>query len=370
MDKKLFKALILLISCAVLFVFLLWHIPIVFSFILKVFSVTRPIIIGFVIAFILNNPFLKLKILFGKLFKKQKQRKAVIALSILSVYILLGLFITAVILIIIPQVAQSISSFQSNIEDYYSKAQDFVNKNLDKINKELPSDINIRDKVTSYLNELPTILLGIFGVTKNVLDTLIDLFIGLVISIYILIGKDKLFIQLKKTLYAMFDENKAKKQIIFLTDAGKTFTNFISGQVTEACILGLLCFIGMSVFGFEYAFLISFIIALTSIMPIIGAFIGTIPSAILLLMISPIQALWFIIFIVILQQLESNLIYPRVVGVKVGLPALWVLVAVIVGGGAFGIIGMLIGVPTMSIIYETIKNKIKNRLNDKNVTIA
>jgi predicted PurR-regulated permease PerM len=147
------------------------------------------------------------------------------------------------------------------------------------------------------------------------------------------------------------------------------FSNFISGQLMEACILGLLCFIGMNIFGFEYAFLISLMIGVTAIVPVVGAFIGTIPAVFLLFLVEPMQAVWFLVFILVLQQLEGHIIYPKVVGESVGLPALWVLLGIMTGGGLGGVPGMLLGVPLLTIGYKLLSRTIQRRLDAKKISV-
>lgn len=147
--------------------------------------------------------------------------------------------------------------------------------------------------------------------------------------------------------------------------ANKTFSNFISGQCTEAVILGVLCFIGMSVFRFPYALMISVLVGFMSLIPIFGAFIGVAIGAFLILMVSPLKALWFVVFFIVLQQVEGNLIYPRVVGNSIGLPAIWVLVAVIVGGSAMGILGMILFIPLCSVLYALLREAVPKKLSEK-----
>ena len=151
--------------------------------------------------------------------------------------------------------------------------------------------------------------------------------------------------------------------------ANARFSGFVSGQLTEAVILGVLCFLGMSLFGMEYALLISVIIGLTNIIPIFGPIIGTVPGALILLMVEPMKAVWFVVFIVVLQQIESNLIYPKVVGGSIGLPGIWVMFSVLIGGSLFGLPGVLLGVPTFAVIYTLIARAVKKRLHEKKIAL-
>jgi predicted PurR-regulated permease PerM len=195
--------------------------------------------------------------------------------------------------------------------------------------------------------------------TANLLGVIFDILVGIIFSIYILASKHQLKESAKKLAAKIFSPRAYKRVHKYTSLTVTTFSNFFNGQLLEAYILGMLCFIGMTIFQFEFTVMISVIIGLTNLIPIVGPWIGTIPSFLLILLVDPPKALWFLLFIVALQQFESNVIYPRVVGGSVGLPALWVLFAVLVGGGFFGVIGMLIGIPLMSIIYTSVTDFLK-----------
>ncbi len=374
MDKRSFRYILLIITISIVIVFSLWNINSIFLYLSKTMMIFRPIIIGFAISFILYKPLTGLKKLYMKLFKSKKAEKAADALALISVYLILFLFITALILIIIPQFAKSIISFKDNMTDYIDNFKKMTNDVFQKVNATVPANVDISEKLTSYLEKIPEIsgkgIKGAFGFTTSLIGTLVDIFFGLIISVYFLTSRKKLKLQAKKVLYASFSEDKANKIIDFAAYIAQVFLNFITGQLIEACILGILCFIGMNIFGFEYAVLISTLVAVTNVIPIVGPLIGTIPSFLIILLVNPTMALWFLVFIIILQQIECNLIYPRVVGTQVGLPALWVLLAVLVGGGLFGVIGMLFAVPTMSIIYDLTRKNVKCKLDKKNLNIS
>ena len=191
--------------------------------------------------------------------------------------------------------------------------------------------------------------------------------IAFAFSIYVLAQKETLKRQSLKVLRAVMKPEKLQKLLELLELSNRTFTNFITGQLTEAVIIGALCFVGMTIFGMPYAPAISVLVGFTALIPVFGAFIGTAVGAFLILLVKPIQALWFIVFIIVLQQFEGNLIYPKVVGKSVGLPGIWVLVAVTVGGSAMGVMGMLISVPVCSILYTVSRQAVNDRLKIKNI---
>lgn len=348
------------------------------DFIAKIF---RPVIFGLVLAFVLNKPLgilhtLYLKPLDRRLARPQKKKKlseksinrhrtVAYALALLTVYLIFAGFLTGVILVIVPQFADSVKLFYDNSEMYYNNFISFAEKNLALVDIEKLREYGVLDKskemLTSIMDNAPDFILKALDVTKNAIETIIDLLIGLVVSIYILADKP----HLKRQAYAVsryFIPKKYTPKVNHYTRLTlDSFTNFIAGQVTEAIIIGVLCFIGMSIARFDYAVMISVIVGVTNVIPIVGPIIGAIPSALVLLLVEPSQAFYFIIFIIFLQQLESNLIYPRVVGNSVGLPPLWTLLAVIIGGGLFGILGMILGIPVLSVIYMIMRDETEKR---------
>ena len=206
--------------------------------------------------------------------------------------------------------------------------------------------------------------------TLNLTNSIINFLIGLVVSIYLLAQKEKLILILKKLVYAFTTKSTSAKLIDVGAQANITFQNFISGQITEAFILGSLVFLGMLIFGFPFAVLCSVIIAITAVIPIFGAWIGAIPSAFIILMVEPPKAFWFLVFLIILQQFEGNIIYPKVVGNSIGLDGLWVLFAIIVGGSLFGLVGVLLGIPTFAVLYVIVRRVTNQKLKEKNIVIA
>lgn len=223
----------------------------------------------------------------------------------------------------------------------------------------------IQNKLSSITEYIPTVLSKTYDITSGIINGIIDIVIGIVFSIYILLDKQSLKKNAKSITKLIIKGSKYDKFERIIKIAYDTFSNFISGQLMEAVILGVLCFIGMTIFGFDYAPLISVIIGITNMIPIAGPILGTIPCALILLLVNPIRAVWFVVFIIIIQQIDSNLIYPKVVGNSIGLPALWVLFAITVGGGLGGVLGMILGVPIVSIIYTLVNEKIRENEKPK-----
>lgn len=353
-----------------------------FAAVSKLLNIFRPIIIGGVIAFALNKPInffhAKYRTLFfgirqeigrkkNKNILKQnlkKSERTAFVCSCVTTYLLLISVITGIICFIVPQISNSITLFSSNFNGYADNLIKFVESNKFRINYVMDKiDLNevmskIREKLMELPEYIPTVLSKTVDITSGIIGGVVDVFIGFVFSIYILADKQNLK-KHAKLLAKSFMKDKYgrfEKIIILSYDA---FSNFISGQIIEAFILGVLCFIGMTIFKFDYAPLISVIIGITNMIPIVGPILGTIPGALILLMVNPIKAVWFVVFIIIIQQIDSNLIYPKVVGNSIGLPGLWVLFSITVGGGLWGILGMIVGVPLASILYAVMLERIK-----------
>lgn len=333
-----------------------------FACIRTVLNVIRPLIIGIVIAFALNTPFLFLEKQIGRLTARfTKDHKPMPRLSfgvgLLLTYVLAIATLTGIICIIIPQIVDSIHLFSANFDSYYDNLNSIAERYKDTEVMQWIQNYDIKAKVTELADYAPEMLAKTYDVTTSFLSGIIDLVIGIVFSIYILSDKRNL-----KHMAQVLSRMALKKRYERFSDgmqlAVETFTKFLNGQLMEAFFIGVFCFIGMRIFRFDYPVLISVLIGLTNMVPIVGPIIGTIPCALILLLVNPRQVVWFVIFVIVLQQLESNLLYPRVVGSSVGLPPIWVLAAVTIGGGLGGVLGMVLGVPLASILHAFLQRRI------------
>ena len=254
----------------------------------------------------------------------------------------------------------------SNIEDFFGMEQSIFNTITQYFEENIPKFFDnggINQIAETILQAFP----GIFDATKSFASSVTNTIIGFAMSIYILASRDRLLYHCKKLVYAFTPKKAADKMTEIAALTSNVFGNYINGQLLDALVVGIICFIGLTVFGFSYAPLISVIVAVTNIIPIFGPFLGAIPSAFILLMVDPKQAFFFIIFILIVQQIDGNIIVPRIVGDSIGLPPLWVMLAIIVGGGLLGILGMIIGVPTTAVIYKLLRSETTKRLKHKKV---
>lgn len=365
-DKKTREKFLLITYGIVLFVLLInyqW----LFKFLNVVCKAFYPFVIGFIIAFILN---VLVKSIEEKFLKKMKKYKRLISVS-LSLIIIIG-FIIFLLAILIPQIHNAGTIFIDNIPEYQENLYSLGEKvglsheQLEFLDIE---KFKVKEMVMTLIKENKDVLIGAsMGVASSVISALTSFFIGLIFAVYLLMDKEHLCEQLKKLLKAISKNNIYNKivEVVKLSDV--TFSNFVKVQVLEAFILGILCFLGMLLLKIPYAATISVLVGVTALIPVFGGFIGCIVGAFLIFMVDPLKSLTFILFFLILQQIEGNFIYPKVVGNKIGLPSIWVLVAVTVGGSCGGVLGMLAGVPIISIIYSLLKVFVNNRFKEKTDT--
>ncbi len=379
MDKKLFRSYMMLITFAVALILLLTKIDVLMKGVGVALGLLKPFFIGFAIAFVLNIPYTAILDGLNRMDTNHKLKKVKNPIAIIGAYVLCIGIIVGVFAIIIPELGRSINSLISNSDKYMNNIQGFfiwlsqfdfswlaeldLNQILASLKAELTTFLN------KSINALSAIFPQIFSVTASVISIVANFFIALIVSIYLLVSKADLCRQVKKVTYAFLPRSWADECVEIARLSSQCFSNFVTGQLMEACILGLLCFVGMTIFRFEYAFLISMMVGVSAIIPVVGAFIGTVPGVLLLLFVEPMQAIWFIVFILVLQQIEGNLIYPKVVGESVGLPALWVLMGIVVGGGVGGVLGMLLGVPVFTIAYKLVSQITHDRLQKKEIDV-
>ena len=374
LNNRNIKKILLIITVSILIFLGVQKFDMVLTGLRWLYNLLSPIIVGICIAFIFN---VLLKLLEERVFARltrfprwERYKRGVCTL--LTYLIIIGILFILMFMIV-PELQKSFATLISNIPYYADSFQKWLDSVMKYFN--ISPDFTKRfeidwEKLVQTVQEVsPRFFNTTMGITSSIFSGLFNFVLGVVFSIYLLLHKEKLCLQLKKVVYAFFH----KKHADYLVNAGrlsnKIFARFVSGQLTEAVIIGLLCFIGMNIFRMPYSLLISTVVGLTALIPIFGAFIGTALGAFILLMIRPMTALWFIVFIIVLQQIEGNVIYPKVVGSSIGLPGIWVLFAVTVGGSVFGIMGMLIGVPLSSVLYCLFRQAVDKRLEKKNLTI-
>ena len=374
LNKKNMKNIMLLIVFAVLFYVGVQRIESVAAGFSFVVSIVFPFLLGAAMAFILNVPmsFME-KRLFSKTKGKAKKLKRPICLVLAILFVVAILWI--VLLVVIPEVASTVASLSVNIEAALIKLQRWAmdifedNKQIEVWIASLQFDWDgiIHTAFGFLKNGAGNVLNSTMTVAKTVINSVMNFCVAFVFACYILLQKEKLAVQIRKILYAFFSKKVVTKVLDIASLSYKTFANFVTGQCCEAVILGTMFFISMSILRFPYALLVGVLIAFTALIPIFGAFIGCFLGTFLILVADPMKAIAFVILFLVLQQVEGNLIYPHVVGGSVGLPSIWVLVAVTVGGSLMGIVGMLVFIPICSGLYALFREMVYKRLKERGI---
>ncbi len=377
LNRRNIKIVAAVAAGAIAFHWALQNIVVVGAVLNTVLGLLAPFVFGLIIAFILNVPMRAIERTLFARFKAKGKRKFMLKLcrpiSFLLTLVILAAVLVLVMFIVIPEIGRTFQTLSVGFPAFVERAEDWANqmaKRIPEFAAGLP-EINLNwDKIGEtafgFLQSGATsILSSTMGIATSVFSGIFNFFLGTIFAVYILFQKERLTRQSKKLLYAYLPERKADSVVGVCVLSNRVFSKFISGQCLEACILGLLFFISMSIFRFPYAMMISVLIAFTALIPVFGAFIGCVVGAFLILVSDPVQAFWFIILFLVLQQIEGNLIYPRVVGSSVGLPAMWVMLAVLIGGSAMGMFGMLVSVPFCSVVYTLLKTAANRRLKSK-----
>ena len=362
-----YKKTLKLVIIAIIAYWILNHYQIVLSLLSKLLSVLMPFIIGCMIAFVLNVLMIRIEKQLSKVIVNPKLKILKRVLSILGSIALVVGVVAIIIILIIPELVSAIKVIALSLPEVIDNLQNWTDSHSIYL-PQLENLINQID-VESLGNELSkfakTEFSGMLDSTIDILavivNGIVNFVLGLVFAIYILMSKETLKNQTKRLINAYLPSKVADNIFEVARLSRTTFSNFIIGQTVEAFILGALCTIGMIILGLPYAPMVGSLVGITAFIPIIGAFIGGAIGAFMIFTVDYMQAFIFIIFLVVLQQLEGDLIYPRVVGSTIGLPSIWVLFAVTVGGSLWGITGVLLGVPIVSVIYSLVKIQVKNR---------
>ncbi len=381
--KYLYQGIVsfLVIAASVIFFFLLFRMDAIHTFFSKVFSILQPIILGLIIAYVLSPvvTFFErnlLRLFFQKAKNPDKARRLIRSVSIFIALIIACFIVYILGSLIIPQLYITIVSIIKTLPSNFKLVSNWA-ESLTISNELVANYIDqMIEKATLYfqdwaqgdlLPQLNTWATYFATGVLSFLNVLKNLIIGLIISIYVLLGKEKFCAQSKMIIYAIFHPSVANEIIDVARESNRIFSRYIIGAITDASIVGVLCFIGLSILNVPYALLISVIVGTTNIIPFFGPYIGAIPSALFILVTSPIHALYFIIFVLVLQQVDGNIISPKILGDSTGLSAFWVVFSILLGGGLFGLLGMLIAVPTFAVIYYVISRIISYLLAKKNL---
>lgn len=372
LDRDNLKKIRGLILFTIFVLVAVWNFELLYEGILFLWGVILPFVLGGVIAFIVNIPmnFFERK-LFGE--KQKRWKKVARPVSLLLTWLVILGIVAIVVLVVLPELGQTILGLGKTIQDFVPEVQKWAigifNDNEEIV--KMISGIDFKwDELLGNLvdflkNGAGSVLDTTMEAAKSIINGVTTFFIAFVFSLYVLLQKEKLGEQVKKLMYAFMPEDWRNILLALGSVVNKSFTNFFTGQGLEAVILGLMFLVVMAILQMPYALLISVLIAFTALIPMFGAFIGCAVGAVLIFMVSPVKALIFIIVFLVLQQIEGNFIYPHVVGSSVGLPPIWVLVAVTLGGNLMGVVGMLIFIPLMSVVYTMLRGIVNRRLGLK-----
>jgi len=370
------------IILSVCFIYLLFNGSLFNKWFKDVITVSMPVfyglILAYLLAFVMNFVEEKWLVPLFKSLKVKIQPKSVMKIRILSItitLILTGLFIYLFVIIVAPRVYESLQNITASFPVYIDNLVHYVEWLLAKYPEIEDYILNIMndysDKIYEAITQiLPTMNEFIRNLSMGVIGfvaTLWDLLIGLIIGIYVLANKERFGGQIKKILYAIFKTDRANNILSDIRFIDKTFGGFLSGKIIDSFIIGVICFVCLQFIGTPYPVLISVIVGFTNIIPFFGPFIGAIPSALLILMVEPIQCLYFVIFVFLLQQFDGNFLGPKILGDSTGLPSgFWVICSITIFGGLYGFAGMIFGVPLCAIIYAFVGRSIRKKLKNKN----
>ena len=350
----------------------------------ELFGIISPIVYGLVFAYILNPVMVFFEPLVQKLLRRLKMKEKGVrkASRAISVTLTMAVGIGAIygfFALMLPSLIESITGIISNMPVYYENTTLWLQELVEKNPEFRPLFDTFYEKAfegleswveTAVLGNLENLIVKFTTQLFGVLKVVLNLLIGLVAAVYMLASKEKFMAQTKKIIVAVMKRSRADRLFEVCSHSNRMFIGFIGGKIIDSLIIGVLCYIGCSILKMPYTLLISTIVGITNIIPFFGPFIGAIPSGLLILIVDPMKALYFLIFIFALQQLDGNVIGPSILGDKVGLPSFWILVSITVFGGIFGFIGMLLGVPVFAVIYMLVREFVERRLKEKGAPVA
>lgn len=372
-EKKTIRNLFIGAACCIFLYWLLHETERVQAVFCGIGDMLSPFVIGACLAFILNVPMRSVEGLL-KGMKNEKMRRLV---SIVLTFICVLLVLTLVFVALIPQLIDTVQSLIPKVNDFLLQAEnrivDFLNDNQSVVDWSITFaetlDIEgLSKKLLDLVGDsAETILSGTFSALAKLLGGIVDVVIAIVFALYCLFQKETLARQGRKIVYAFLPEHVADTAVRILRLANSTFSNFLSGQCIEVCILGCLFAITMAIFRMPYILLVSVLVAVTAFVPVVGAWIGCVLGTFFIFVSDPMQAVWFVVMFLVLQQIENNMIYPRVVGTSIGLSGMWVLVAVAVGGELMGVAGMFLMIPVASVVYSVLSEYTNKRLVSREI---
>ena len=350
----------------------------IWGFFSAVLNVSKPFLIGFGIAFLLLPVVNKLEWFFSKvLFRKHPHPRLSRVLATTLAFLLLIALMAGFFAILLPQLITSVKSILQYIATFISMNSDRINQLLLKYEflsiegeQLVIAWENIVSELMNYTSVLVNNLMAIAtSISSGVYSVVFHLLVGLIAAFYLLLDKEHFCAQVKKLCYSVFKKSTCETLVYWTRRANKIFVGFITGKILDSLIIGIVCYVCMLLFKIEYPLLISVIVGITNVIPFFGPYIGAIPSILILLLVNPLSALWFGVFIIILQQIDGNLLGPFILGDYVGVSAFWIMLSIVIGGGLFGFVGMLLGVPVFALIYAIVRTIATVRLEKRKLPV-
>ena len=381
----------LVIAASVLLAFIVFNFSSIYYYIAKFVSVMQPLIIGFVIAYLINPFYVFFDKNINKLLKKKIKKDTLVdkissVFGVFSALILFSLIIFVILYLVIPEFISCMNDLIRKLPDQI----DALSKNTVKFLNSDDSHSKVLNSILSsskswlsndftpkfnewaagfdWANNIATGVGAVAGILGIIVNFLKNFVIGFIFAAYLLMNKKLYQRQSRKLIFAVFKEKHAKKIMRIGKRSHSVFSGFINGKLLDSAIIGVLCFIGVSILNMPYVMLIAVIIGVTNVIPVFGPYIGAVPCVILIFLNDPIKSLYFIIFIILLQTFDGNILGPKILGDRTGLGSIWVVIAIVICGGLFGVIGMLIGVPVFALLYYAVKSLVNERLESKNLT--
>lgn len=376
LDNDQDRKIIIYITYTVLLLIALYNFKLLFKGVLFILDLLSPFIVGLAIAFIIN---VLLRVVENLLFHPKSflnMHRYILKIKrpfslIVTLSLIFGSFLILIV-IIVPELQNAFSILVVRAPELYRDFQVWFISFQEKFSLSFIPEISINwESIVKSVSEfISSGSLQFYKATTSVISSIVTISVGFVFAIYVLLQKEKLCQQVKKLMYAFLPKKFIADTLEVVQLSNSIFSKFIIGQCIEAFLIGLMCFVGMIVFGIPLAGAVSVLVGFTALIPILGAFIGTFIGMLLIATINPIQSIFFLIYIIVIQQIDGNIIYPKVVGSAIGLPGIWVLAAVTVGASLYGIIGMLIAVPLASVLYSILRIRVNRRILEKEITIT
>lgn len=363
----------IVIACSIVFYLISSQVKVFSSKISDFIAILYPFIIGFAIAYLLNFilKFIENRIISEKM--KGKSPAKVRAISMIITYFVAGTLCYLFVHFVWPELLESIIGLFNDIPNYVNNATVMINKLIEEFNL-TPASMEILEskwkEITDFIMNFMTDIIPVIGNTiMIVLSSLWNIILGVIVSIYLLKDKEKFFAISKKITYAIFNREHSYKILELTHRANKIFGKFLGGKILDSFIIAIITFVVLTIFKMPYTLLVTVIVGVTNVIPFFGPFFGAIPSVILVRFVSPIKAFWLLIIILIIQQLDGNVIGPKILGDSIGVSAFWILFALLIAGKFLGLVGMLLGVPLFAFVYSIIKDITEERLDKKGLPV-